>query len=127
MVSWLLMFVAVGGLAGSVSGSHVHSPDVLTGPASVRGNSTGPAFTIAGTGTVNVLERLVFDVGVGAGGKRQTRVICFVMFEDEDGLGGPILVIPFFLVLIVGKTHDVLTPGCVSPGYGTDTGQLRCG
>ena len=62
-------FVAVGGFAGLVSRSHIHSPRVFAGSTAICGYTTGPAFTIAGTGTVDVLQGLVFDVGIGVRGK----------------------------------------------------------
>ncbi len=62
--------VAVGGLAGSVSGSHVYSPDMFAGSAAIWGHSPGPAFTIAGAGSVGVLQGFVFDVGIGVGRER---------------------------------------------------------
>jgi hypothetical protein len=54
MVSFRLMllmmvFVAVGGLADAVSGSHVHGSDVFTGPRTIRGYPTSPALAVTGT------------------------------------------------------------------------------
>ncbi len=69
MVSWLLIFVAVSGLALTVSGSHVHCPRMFAGSSTVCGYTTGPAFAITGGGPVSVLQRLVFDVWIGVGGK----------------------------------------------------------
>ena len=66
---WLMWFVGMGGFAGLVRRSHIHSSRVFTGSAAIWGYSTGPAFTIAGTGTVDVLQGLVFDVFVGVGGE----------------------------------------------------------
>jgi hypothetical protein len=55
-------FGAVGGLAALVRSAHIHCSRVFTGAASISGNSTGPAFTIAGGCSVGVLQGLVFDV-----------------------------------------------------------------
>ena len=62
-------FVAVGGFAGLVSRSHIHSSCMFAGSTAICGYTTGPAFTIAGGGSVSVLQGLVFDVGIGVGGK----------------------------------------------------------
>ncbi len=66
MVSWLMVvgFVAVGGLAGLVGRSHIHSPRVFAGSGTICGDTSGPAFTIAGGGSVSVLQGLVFDVWI---------------------------------------------------------------
>ncbi len=67
MVSWLMVVVgvvAVGGLAGLVSRSHVHSPRVFAGSRTICGYTTGPAFTITGGGPVGVLQRLVIDAWI---------------------------------------------------------------
>ncbi len=40
---------------------------MLARTASIRSYSPGPTFTIAGTGTIGVLQGLVFDVWVGVG------------------------------------------------------------
>ncbi len=63
----VMVFVAVGRVADSISGSHVHGSHVLAGSASICGHSTGPAPAISKAGSVRVLERFVFDVRVGAG------------------------------------------------------------
>ena len=67
MVSRLMVvvgFVAVGGLAGLVSDSHIHSSRVFAGSAAICGYAAGPAFTITGGGPVSVLQGLVFEIGV---------------------------------------------------------------
>jgi hypothetical protein len=66
---WLMWFVGMGWLAGLVRRSHIHSSYVFTGPAAIWGYSTGPAFTIAGGGSIGVLQGLVFDVWVRVGGE----------------------------------------------------------
>jgi hypothetical protein len=76
LLIWILMvfgFVVVAGLAGSVSRSHVHGSDVLTGSAAIWGYSTGPAFTIAGGGPVSVLQGFGFDIGLESDAKVQTQ------------------------------------------------------
>jgi hypothetical protein len=72
MVSWLMVvvgFVAVGGFAGLVSGSHIHGSCMFAGSTAICGDTTGPAFTVAGGGSIGVSERLVFDVWIGVGGE----------------------------------------------------------
>jgi len=55
------------GLALVVRGAHIHRAGMFARTAAIRGNATGPSFTIAGGGPVHVLQGLVFDVGVGVG------------------------------------------------------------
>lgn len=62
-------FVAVGGFAGLVSGSHIHSSRVFTGPGSICRHSTGPAGAIAALTSIGVFERFVLPAGIGVGGE----------------------------------------------------------
>ena len=63
------VLIRMGGLAGSVSGPHVHGSCVFTGPGSICGYTTGPTFTVTGCGPIGVLQGLVFDVWIGGGGE----------------------------------------------------------
>ncbi len=76
-------FVAVGGFAGLVSGSHIHSSCMFAGSSTVSGYTTGPTFTIAGGGSVDVLQGLVFDVWIGVGGKAPDSGDLFVHDEEK--------------------------------------------
>jgi len=42
--------------------AHIDETRMFAGSASISGHTTGPAFTIAGGGSVSVLQGLVFDV-----------------------------------------------------------------
>jgi len=63
MVS-ILWFVTVGGLAALIRRAHIHSSRVFAGSGSICGYTTGPTFTIAGGGSVGVLQGLIFDVWI---------------------------------------------------------------
>ena len=53
---------------------------------SIWGHSTGPAFAIAGTGTVSVLQGLIFDVLVGVGGEAPDPGDVFVHTVVENAI-----------------------------------------
>ena len=65
----------------AAGGSAIHSSCVVTGSASVCGHATGPTFTIAGGGSVEVLQGLVFDVLIGVGGEAPDLGDLFVHYD----------------------------------------------
>ena len=67
LLFWLFVVVCSGAVV--IRRAHVDVPAMFARAATICGHTTGPAFTIAGGGSVSVLQGLVFDVGIGVGGK----------------------------------------------------------
>jgi hypothetical protein len=62
-------FVVVCGSAVVVRDAHIDVAGVFTGSATICGYTTSPALAITGGRSVQVLQGLVCDVGVGVGRK----------------------------------------------------------